>query len=132
MTATSAAVRGQRLAEVLMTDTCTVTRPSGEQVFDEDTGEYTQGTTTLYTGKCRVRPMPNSSDRQVEAGDAAVEIWPFTVSLPMTATGIKASDKVTITASDDPGLVDRVLVVRSVAFGSQITARRLGCDVQET
>lgn len=131
MTATATAARGQAFAETLMTDTCTITR-AGSGTFNETTGVYDTTPSTVYSGKCRVRPMAIRADHQVDAGDAAVQIWPFVVSLPLTVTTVDASDTLTITASDDPGLVGRVLVVKSVALGSQITARRLGCDIQET
>ena len=113
-----------------MTDTITIIRVTG-RTFNETTGAYTNTTTTVYSGKCRVKPHLSDTARQVEAGEQAVYLWPFTVTLPMTATGVEVGDVGTVGASLDPDLPGQELVVKDVIKGSQITGRRLGCVAQE-
>lgn len=131
MTALAATARGQRFAEQQMTDSATITAPAGAPTFNSTTGAYTASPgATLYTGKCRVKPE-NVMDRQVQAGERPVQIWPYTVSVPMTVTSIPVGATVTVTASADPDLVGQVFTVKDVARGTNITARRLGCTDQE-
>lgn len=131
MTATTAANRGQVLAEALMQDSCTITRAGGGSSFDPATGTYTDpASTTVYTGKCRVKPR-NLVDRTVQAGEQQVSLWPFEVSVPVSATDVDLDDVVTVTGSIDPSLVGRTLRVRSVARGTFLTARRLDCEEAE-
>lgn len=125
MTATSAALAGQALAESLMTDVCTITRTIG-RTFDETTNTYTPTTTPVYSGKCRVKPA-NTVSRDVQAGEQQVSLWPFAVSIPVSVT-TELDDDVTVTASADASLVGRTLRVRSVARGTYLTARRLDCE----
>lgn len=114
-----------------MTDTCTITAASGPQVYQPATDSYVTPPGVLrYSGKCRVKPRDNA-DREVEAGGATASLWPYVVSVPMSAVGIEDDDVVTITASAlDPELIDAKLRVRQVAQGTFLTARRLGCEVQ--
>lgn len=127
MTATSTASQGQVLAEQLMTDACTITRSGGAPVFDSTTGTYTDpAATTVYSGKCRVKPA-NLTSRTVQAGEQQVALWPYSVSMPLSALP-ELDDVVTVTASVDASLVGRTLRVRSVARGTFLTARRLDCE----
>lgn len=132
MTAAGVTVRGQRFAEQQMTDTCTITGPGGTPSFNSSTGAITASAgASLYSGKCRVKPA-NVQDRQVQAGERSVQVWPYVVSVPMSATGVGVDAVVTVTASADPELVGQVLIVKDVTRGTNVTARRLGCIDQET
>lgn len=113
-----------------MTDACTIAR-AGSRTFDDDTGEYTDTPTVIYTGKCRIKPSGVEA-RRVQASDTAVTIWPYIVSVPMAAVGIHAGDELTVTSSVDPALTDKTLVVRSIVAGTHVTARRIGCEDQAT
>lgn len=118
-------------AESQMVDTCTITQ-AGTKTFDETTGTYTDAAAReIYSGACRVKPWLPRSDRQVEAGDQPVQVWPYTVSVPLTALGVLPGQTCTINTSGDPDLVGLALIVRDVGRGSQVTARRLGCVTQE-
>lgn len=130
MSATGATLAGRRAAEGLMTDTCTITRGGGDRVFDPPTGEYvTTAGAQLYSGRCRVRPRDNA-DQVVEAGGQTVSLFPYVVSLPVSAVPFAVDDLVTVTDSRlDPALVGVLLRVRQVNVGSQVTARRLGCEL---
>lgn len=116
-----------------MVDECTITRAGvGAPVFDPATGTYTDpAPTTQYQGKCRVKPR-DLVDRVVQAGDQPTSIWPYLVSIPFGAADVTVDDVITITASADPTLVDRELRVRSATRGTNITARRLGCEEVES
>jgi len=126
----SATLAGRRAAEALMVDTCTITRGTSSQTFDPATGTYaTTPGVSVYTGPCRVKPA-GTSDRVVEAGGQAVSLFPFVVSVPISAVQFAVDDRVTVTVSTlDPALVGTVLRVVQVAAGSHLTARRLGCEV---
>jgi hypothetical protein len=119
---------GRAAAERLMTDTCTITRP-GARTWDAASGTYTQATTTVYSGPCRVRVL-TPGDRTDQAGEEQVTTWRYLVSIPVTGS-VELDDEVTVNTSADSTLVGRVLRVRQVTRGSQITARRMVCEERE-
>lgn len=129
MTALPVTITGRAAAERLMVDGCTITRGTPGTVYDPETDTYVgTGGAVVYVGKCRVKPRDNA-DRQVEAGGETVSLWPYIVSIPMSATGIMLDDTITVSqAGLDPDLVGLVLRVRDVPVGSTLTARRLGCE----
>ena len=129
MTAETATASGRTAAEGLMTDTCTITRANGEPTYNPSTLTYTTPTpTTVYTGKCRVKPSVLSGNTTVQAGEERVALWPFSISVPFSATDVELDDIVTVTSSADASLVGRPLRVRSIARGTNVTARRLDCE----
>lgn len=121
--------RLQTEAETMMTDTCTITRP-GEPVFNPTTGTYTTPSTTVYTGKCRVRTRSVGflRDRLAEAGEMQDVIWPYIVAVPMSVTDVQVLDEITITASKDPALVNVSMRVRIAALGTFANARKMDCE----
>lgn len=132
MTAEATTLAGRTAAEELMVDECLITRGTTQGTFNTTTLEYdTVAATEVYDGKCRVKPTGGqASDRQAQAGERQIALWPFTVSVPISVTGIQPDDLVTVTASSlDADLVGLQLRVRSVVQGTHITARRLGCEV---
>lgn len=127
-----AVVSGQVAARRLMVDTCRLERPgTGEQAITDwstlDTPD--PAPTELYAGPCRVKP--NGGDRVVMAGDDPTTLLPFAVSVPPTVTDVRVDDVVVVLTSGDPALVGRRLRIRSVAVGTHLTARRLGCEEAE-
>lgn len=130
MSAGSVTLAGRSAAEALMTDTCTVTRPGAtEPVYDPGTDTYTYpGGTEVYSGKCRVK-QADTIDQDRQAGEAVVGARRYVVSLPMSVTGVRRGDSVTVDTSVlDGALPGVVLRVLGAAKGSQITARRLACE----
>jgi hypothetical protein len=123
---------GRAAAERIMTDTCSITRITG-QTLNETTGAWTDVTSTVYTGKCRVQlrnmqvaSLPLSGDRQVVA--LQLEVW-----IPMSSTSPTVGDNVTITAAvHDSTLVGRVFRVREEMHKSHATARRLVVQEEQT
>lgn len=133
MTAADTTLEGQAAAEQLMVDSCTITRAGARGSFDSTTGTYSAAAAdTRYTGKCRVKPSALSANQAVQAGERAVSLWPFTVSVPIAVDNVELDDIVTVTASADPSLVGHRLRVRSIARGTYLTARRLDCEEATT
>jgi len=127
-------LEGARAAAArLMTETCTITRAgTGTQVYDPATDTFTEpARTTVYSGPCRVK-APTGGDRRVSAGDDVYTLDTYVVSIPVSSTAIRTDDQVSISAAaDDPRLVGMALRVQAVTVGSQISARRLTCEVMK-
>jgi hypothetical protein len=120
-------LQGRAAAEVrLMVDACTITR-IGERVTDTTTGEVTEPTTTLYTGKCRVQ-QAKADARTEDVGEDRLLMLRLEVQLPMSVTGLEVGDRITITASvHDPDLPGRVFRIHDLAHKTHATARRVQC-----
>jgi hypothetical protein len=127
MSRASALARGQLAAQLGMVDACTIRRPSGSGTTDPLTGYPSQTYTALYAGKCRVQQHQASADRQ-DIGEDSVMLLRLEVQLPMTVTGLKVGDEITMTASVyDPDLPGRVFRIHDLAHKSEATARRVQC-----
>ncbi len=129
MSSPSALLAGRAAAESLMTDMCTVARPTGVPVLNETTQEYESATTTVYTGPCQLQSGATMSTVR-GVGDALVLANRLTVKVPLSASGFQTGDKVTVTAAGDSQLVNAVYTVRSISDKSHATCRRL--EVEET
>jgi len=112
-----------------MTDTCTIVRRAAKPTFNPDTGHNEYPETVIYTGKCRVKAEAGTSVGDVGAGETATARVTPIVSVPATATGIKAGDRVQLGDSSDNAQDNATLMVRAVQTGTFITARRLICEV---
>lgn len=97
MSAVSAALRGRKMAEKLMIDTCTISRP-GATVTDPETGAVTNTKTTVYTGKCKVQSKA-AAIQSAEAGGAQFTVVSREVHIPANAAQVRDGDEVEITAS---------------------------------
>lgn len=125
-------------AESLMVDSCTITRrrldESGEPVRDMDpvTLELTDVWDEVYTGRCRVqRPGAVMVGREPVVGGVEYSVETVHVQVPMTVLGVKADDRVTITATgaiSDPDSVGMVLSVRVNQHKTHATKRTLVCE----
>ena len=119
---------GQRAIEALMTDTCTITR-DGTPVFDPATGLYTTPSTTIYSGKCRVRTRGRFlRDKATQAGDTDVILWPYIVSVPVSSAAVEVLDTVTVDTASDAALVGVKMRVRIASHATEATAHRLDCE----
>lgn len=112
-----------------MVDACTIAAHATRGALNTTTGQYPSVAGALiYSGPCRVKSQGEGN--VAEAGEQAVSLWPFQVSVPVSVTDVGVDHVVTITASAlDPALVGTELRVRHVTKGSHITARRLACEV---
>lgn len=112
--------------EALMVDACTITR-AGAPSLNRSTSVLTPGTpTTLYQGKCLVKPQ--RVPRNQQAGERLTVVARYEVALPFAALAtddLQVGDTVTITASGDPRLVGKTFAVMADDFGSHSTAWRL-------
>jgi uncharacterized protein YwlG (UPF0340 family) len=118
----TAIARGRTAAEALMVDTCVIKRRTGQTTGAG--GVITPTFTTLYTGKCRVQ-VKTAARQGGDIGQAYVVVEEREVQLPMTVTGLREGDQITITAAAlDPDLVGRAYVVHDVVAKTQLTSRR--------
>lgn len=114
-----------------MTETCTITRAgNGTQTYNPATDTFTEpARTTVYSGRCRVKAL-TGGDRSPSAGDDTFDLDTYVVSIPVSSTSVQPDDHVLVaSAATDPTLVGMVLRVKAVTVGSQVTARRLTCEV---
>lgn len=116
------------VAGSFMVDTCTIADASSI-VFDPELGYETDTAgAAIYSGKCRIRPA--SGPAVVMAGEATRSFGYFDVWVPYDTTGVERDHLLTITASEDPHLLDRQFVVTNVEGGSDGAHRKL--QVQDT
>jgi len=117
-------------AESLMVDTVRVQRQTGTNV-DPDTLAEAPAFTTVYLGKARLqRPGALSPNEQV-AGGFEFDVRAVMAQLPLTATGIVAGDRVTVTAigaTTDPDLLGLVATVQANLTKTHATKRTLVCQ----
>src|SRR5690606_28278811 len=110
-----------------MTSTATITR-LGEPVWDEETGDYTDALTTVYTGKCKVQTF-QAFEAEPEAGGAQRVIQRYYLHVPVSAGVFLPGDRAEITASANPILVGNVYVVAAPHEKDWQTAQRLLVDL---
>lgn len=125
MSAAAAVLQGRILAESLMLDTCTIKRASGETTIDPDTGLPTTTWATVYSGRCKIQ-----SEAVVtltpKSGDHVYTVDRWMLHLPVSATGIKVGDRVSITASAlDAANIGRVFHISGLFHKTLATAQRL-------
>lgn len=113
------------MAEQFMSDRCTINRPSTIEFDKEELEESDTAGDLVYSGKCQVRPL--SPDTLVEVGEGPLTLNDLIVRVPVIVTGVGLHDVVTITASDDPHMVDRELYVVGVTGGTGAATRNLYC-----
>jgi hypothetical protein len=116
--------RGQGKAVASMVDTCTIRRKTGS-VTNQDTGAPTPTWANLYAGACRVQQGIAQADQR-DVGEDYQLMLRLVVQLPVTVTGLKVLDEITITASRDADLVGRVFLIRDLMHKTDETARRVG------
>lgn len=128
MSAESVTLAGRVAAEALMRDACAIARGGSDPVTDPETGAvtYPEGL-AFYTGACRVQ-LPNVAEREVDAGERQWTEQAALVVVPMSVTGVRVGDVVTVTASAlDADLVGRKYTVVGLMHKTHATARRLRC-----
>lgn len=120
----------QAAAESLMTSTVTVTRvdPDAEPAWDEDTGTYTDSTTTVYTGRAKVQTF-QAFEAEPEAGGAQRVIQRYYLHVPVSAGIFLPGDRAEVTASANPLLIGNVYVVAAAHEKDWQTAQRLLVDL---
>lgn len=123
---------GQRAAAMLMTDAGQLRRPGPPGEPDPDTGIVAPAFTVVYDGPGRVKVIARQGDGSVNAGEARDSQATYVLSLPVTVVDARPGDVWVTSSSADPIGVGRVLRVVEVEGGSQVTARRLICEMVES
>lgn len=117
-------------AATAMPDTATITRSAASGTLNESTGVWTPAaTTTIYTGRCRVRPV-TSADQDVVFGDTQITKQRYLGSFPHTVSP-QIDDVVTVTSSSDPTIDTRSFKVVVVSSSSWLIDRKVGLEVVE-
>jgi uncharacterized protein DUF6093 len=121
-------VRGRAWHPQVMLDACVVTRiVPGTRVYNDVTQQYTEATTTVYTGPCRIKIWRGQDE---EAAEQEVNVQRYYLDLPLsgTAPDVRRRDTVTITASLNAALVGRVLILTNAEAETTDTAFRITCE----
>lgn len=139
MTWADAALRSRRREALrLMVDSCAITRRRiGEdglpvREMDPVTLELTDVWDEVYAGRCRVqRPGAVMVGREPVVGGVEYNVETVHVQVPLTVLGVKADDRVAITAVgaiSDPDSAGMVLSVRVNQHKTHATKRTLVCE----
>ena len=125
MSARTTVLRGRRIAESLMLDTCTI-GTLGETTTDPDTGETTTPLVVGYTGPCKVQTW-EAQESNPEAGSAVLTVQRYQVHIPVGSFAPQVGQVVEIgTAALDPNLTGRRYRVAALLHKTLATAYRLG------
>jgi hypothetical protein len=120
----------RREAESLMVDTVTVEAPNGT-ALDPDTLEEVPAWTPVYEGPGRVQRPGALSPRDDVAGGYEFGVKAILAQLPLSASGITAGARVTVTALgplSDPDLLGLVATVQANLTKTHPTKRTLVCE----
>lgn len=119
---------GVNFIESQMLDTCVITRDKGlvhNDVLDEETGVITPaapGELEIYLGKCLFR---RRTAIEQEKGGSSEDSKTYIVLIPKSATDVRQEDRLEITASTDPMLLDQRFRILRAYPGTHSTYRRL-------
>lgn len=115
--------RGRKRALERMDSTCLITRP-GLKAWDEEQGEWTYPTVTVYEGMCRLVDA-STGGKKVAAGGQLLVITSPELHLPADTVGVEMSDLVEITGCESrPAIAGEEYSIREPVDGTQVTALR--------
>jgi hypothetical protein len=114
-------------AEAIMVDSCVITAPGSDPVFDENTGRYSStGGATLYTGPCKRQSASRTFEQTAASGGRVFVEGRDQVHIPVGAPRIPAGSLVLVTAAPyEPHSVGVRLRVNGPQGKSLGTAQRL-------
>lgn len=96
----------------------------GEGLLDEVTFEVTwPDPEEIYFGCCSI--SARASQRTTTGGLEELAVGEYYLKLPARTMGIRVGDEVTLTAADDPALLDRLFVVKRFVEGTHSITRRV-------
>lgn len=128
----AAALPGLRAeAESLMVDEVLVESATGETTIDDVTLEEVPVWAEVYAGPCRIQRPGALSPQETVAGGFEFDVRSVLAQLPLSATGITAGDRVTVTAvadTTDPDLLGLVATVQANLTKTHPTKRTLICQ----
>lgn len=124
--------RGRQVRKKLMRSRVRITRP-GNSVFDPATGTVTLGDTVIYEGPCHFKSWSGVGQRIANSAERELISTQYDVVLPWDndAAQVSVSDTATITATGDEWVIGRTLVVNSVEFANDRTARHITVNDQD-
>lgn len=134
MSALSIMQDGRRIARTLLVDQGTIKRPGGGSgTLDPVTGDWTPAAaTTIYTGDCRVRAASTMVREQlIVFGDISTTVTRHIVSLPHDAPLVNIGDVFSLTATNDPEILNVAMRVVAVVSKSILMYRQLGLELIE-
>ena len=117
-------------AESLMTDTIRLERFTGSAP-DPVTLEMVDTYAAVYEGKGRVQRSGQLSPHESVAGEIEFGVNALMVQLPLSASGIKKGDRVTVVAVgsvSDPDMAGLVATVQANLTKTHATKRTLVCE----
>lgn len=127
MSARTTVLRGRRMAESLMLDTCTIVR-LGTPVTDADGDVTMPAPTQVYSGKAKVQTY-EAQESNPEAGGATLTVQRYALHIPVGSYVPEIGHLATIAASAlDPNMVGRKYRVVALLHKSLATAYRLGVE----
>ena len=118
-------------AESMMFDTVRVERETGTTTPDPVTLEEVPVFEVVRESKARVQRSGQLSPHETVAGEVEFGVNALMVQLPLSATGVKKGDRVTVVAVDaasDPDLLGLVATVQANLTKSHATKRTLVCE----
>ena len=110
-------LRAQALS--LMTSTATITRGTGEPVWDPVLEEMSDGAATIYDGPARLLRISSMTGRPVDAAGESVVVTPYTLTLPWDTEGIEDGDRIEVDGM--------TLWAKWIAYGTHRVELRVGC-----
>jgi hypothetical protein len=115
--------RARTAAKARMADMCAIRRRTGEAVGAD--GKVTATYVDIYAGLCRVQQV-TTEPTPADPGEDRQLLLRLVVQLPITVTGLRPADEVTITAAaHDEDLVGRVFLVNGLHHKTHASSRRV-------
>ena len=81
--------------------------------------------TSIYAGPGAIYPILSRRDRFDEVAEGLVFTRQYRVDLPWSVSTVQIRDRVTVTASQDPQMLNREFEVRDVVVETNVAVRRL-------
>lgn len=125
MTVAGHLARGRVRHQALMLDTVTIARPDpASRSYNPVSQAYSETSTNVYTGPCRIVVWRGNEEH---AAEAEVNVFRYRLDLPFTGNAvlIKRYDVATITASLNPWMVGKVMVITEPEIDTTATALRV-------
>ena len=118
----------RRHAESRMLDTAEIRRPTGNTVFDEETGTSIPEVLPVFTTRCRVKSTRTYGVLNQEVGGRTAQTVAREFHMPVDSPAVEPGDVAVLVAiheTTDPSLLGAELTLSGPAPGSQTTARRI-------
>lgn len=116
-------IRRRASGNQMLTDTCRITRPTGDSYLDANNDYVPVEGPVIYEGPCRL--WESSSGMAVQIGDGELVVSSTFLSLPWDIFPIPSENDVClITMSDDNDVIGRTVTLGGPARGGNLRATR--------